>query len=138
MKVRAIERGLFHLSESVYFPFVPIADPRAVSGARTYLRDLWSGYRWNIAFVHTAICAFMYFLPVLILGKAKTLPMLGAAERELFLKRILESRLYPLRLLGYGVKGHALMAVLRDASLRRDLGHHTPLTQLSETALESR
>jgi hypothetical protein len=108
------------LGRSVYTPFVPVTSS-ACQGTERYLEDLWDHAPWRVALLHTFLALIVQCLPVLVLGRPVLFSMLSKPNQEKFQQRLFRSRWYALRLIGYGIKGHALVATLRDPKAREEL-----------------
>jgi hypothetical protein len=106
---------------SVYAAVVPVA-PGVPRGAATFLEDLWEVAPARVTLA-TALGALAIALsPPLVLGRLTVFPRLAREEQEALLARLAEARPYLVRLLFYGVKSMALVAVLRDPAIRGELG----------------
>jgi len=106
---------------SVYAAVVPVA-PGVPPGAATFLEDLWEVAPARVALA-TALGALAIALsPPLVLGRFAVFPRLSRDEQEQLLRRLSEASPYLVRLLFYGVKSMALVAVLRDPDTRGELG----------------
>ena len=112
-----IHRFARRLGRVAYGSFVPATD---LVGAETYLEDIWCQGAKVVALTHGLLALTVCLLP-LLMGSRKTLFTLDSKRREVFLGRILTHRTYLIRLIGMGVKGHALMAILRFPGSRREL-----------------
>lgn len=106
------------LGRGVYTGFVPI-NPSCTQGAEEYLVDLWRSAPKRVAFVHTALALTVTLLPFLFLRRLKLFPSLLPKEQERMILKMMRSPIYLFRLIAYGVKGHALVAVLRHPQARR-------------------
>ena len=114
------KRLLRHFSFHVYFAFCPLDDDRAHRGAETYLIDLWRYFPKSVALSHTLLCIAVYFLPAFTFYPLRVLSRLPLSQRNIFVTRLLTSRIYFFRLVAYAVKGHALVAIFRDADIRHE------------------
>ncbi len=91
---------------------------KCVEGAQNYLVDVWRDAPLRAALVHTALAWILLFLPLLILRKPKLFSGLSRSDQKLMQERMMHSRWYLLRMTAYGVRGHALVATLRDKEAR--------------------
>jgi len=106
---------------SVYAAMVPVA-PGPAPGAEGFLVDLWEVAPMRVALA-TALGAWLIALsPPLVLRRPTVFPRLSPDDQERLLTRLMAADAYPVRLLFYGVKSMALVAVLRDPATRRALG----------------
>lgn len=105
-------RLLRSLGRAAYGLFLPYNDNAKLIGAAEYLPTLWRDFPLKVALSHTLLCLAVFFLPPLILRKPKLLNGLTVSEKEQYATALLRSRIYLIRLIGYGVKGHALVSVL--------------------------
>lgn len=106
------------LGGEVYGAFLPL---HSHQGAKDYLVDLWRTAPRRVALSHSLLCLIVCGLPPVILFTPKLLPSLSAAEKERFVNRLLRSSFYWFRVIGYGVKSHALVAQLRYPAARAEL-----------------
>ena len=107
------------LSREVYGGLVPTTEP--LQGAETYLIDLWKRAPFRVAATHTALAIAVLVLPLFVLGKLRLFPQLSRADKAEMQKRMARSPRYLFRLIFYGVRGHALVASLRDPLGRKSL-----------------
>jgi len=106
------------LGRNVYGTFVAMPSPLN-EGAETYLESLWLDAPRSVAAMHTLLAIVTMCLPPFLLFKPKLLSGLGEGDRHSFVQRMMGSRLYPVRLMAYGVRGHALVAVFRNPRTRQ-------------------
>lgn len=107
---------LRHLGRVSYGAFLPLED---LSGAENYLVDVWKHFPRSVALAHTVLCLGVYFLPVFTY--LRPLSLLPSKARDQYVQELLNSRVYLFRLIGFGVKGHALVAILRVKNARESL-----------------
>lgn len=100
---------------------VPIA-PGVPDGAATFVEDVWRDAPLHIFLPSIAGALVIVFSPPLLLGRPTLFHRLSTADQQRLLTKLMTARPYLLRLLFYGVKSQALVAVLRDERCRRDLG----------------
>lgn len=112
---------LRRLGRVSYGAFLPLGSDELLEGASNYLVDAWKSSPKSVALAHTILCATVYFLPLFLFPYFRPLSMLAPASRNKFVNELLQSKLYFLRLVGFGVKGHALVAILRDPIARQAL-----------------
>ena len=93
---------------------------RDSSSIGNYLGDLWQHAPRRVALTHTLLAIFVCLTPLLF-GRFRLLPWLAPAEQQELLGRLLRARNYFLRMIAFALRGHALMAALRDAELRVQL-----------------
>jgi hypothetical protein len=109
--------GLRWLGRTVYGSLVPFPAEH-LTGAENYLVDLWRIAPKKIALVHTLLAILMYLSPPLILLTPHFLAGLTPRQNNEFQARLIRSRFFLLRTITYGVRGHALVAILREPSAR--------------------
>lgn len=112
-----VRKLLRRLGSVVYGTFFPV--PGQNLGAERYLEDLWRDAPARVALVHTLLAVFVFFAPPFIVGKLRTLAGLSTNEHEDFQRHLLHSPFYFIRLAGYAVRGHAMVAALRSPDTRR-------------------
>lgn len=112
---------LRRLGRVSYGAFLPLDSDEKLVGASTYLVDAWRTAPKSVALAHIVLCAAVYLLPLVIFPYFRPLSLLAPASRDKFVKELLQSKIFFLRLVGYGVKGHALVAILREPIARRSL-----------------
>ena len=100
---------------------VPIAEG-VPEGAARFLEDMWRVASLRVSVPSIAGALLIALSPALVLGRLTTFHRLTPADRQRLLSKLMTARLYPVRLLFYGVKSQALVAVLRDERCRRALG----------------
>jgi hypothetical protein len=105
------------LGRTVYGTFLPL-ESAYLSGAENYLSDVWTVAPKRVALLHTLLATFFLFIPGIILRKFKLIFQLSQDDRELFQIKMIGSRSYLLRTMIYGIRGHALVAILRDPNAR--------------------
>jgi hypothetical protein len=106
---------------AVYAAMVPIA-PGVPEGAAAFVEDLWRAAPLRISLPSICGALLIALSPPFLLGRPTTFHRLPQEERQRLLAKLMTARPYLLRLLFYGVKSQALVAVLRDERCRRDLG----------------
>lgn len=106
---------------SVYAAVVPVT-PGVPEGAATFVEDLWRVAPVRVALLTTLGALAVSLSPVVVIGRPTLFHRLSPADRERVLERMMRARPYVFRLLFYGVKSMALVAVLRDPECRRQLG----------------
>jgi hypothetical protein len=106
---------------SVYAAMVPVL-PGPGAGATTFLEDLWREAPRRLALASTVGVLLIALSPPLVLGRLTLFHRLRRDEQERLLGKLLGVRSYPLRMLVFGVKSQALVAVLRDPAARKRLG----------------
>jgi hypothetical protein len=89
--------------------------------ASRFLEDVWLVAPWWVTVGNFLAVFVLCVSPPLVMGRFTCFPSLSAGEKEEFLKRFSRIRLYPARLLFSGVKGMALVAILRDENIRKML-----------------
>lgn len=114
-------RVLRWLGRHAYGTWIPAGEPQHLRGAERFLEDVWRDAPRRVAAAHTAMAIATCALPLLVLRTLRPLPWLGRRARDTFARRVLGSASYPLRLLGYAMRGNALVAVLRDPDARAAL-----------------
>jgi hypothetical protein len=105
----------------VFAALVPVSEG-VPPGAETFLEDLWRTAPWRVALSCTLAVVVIALSPPLLLGRPALFHTLSPADRERLLARWARADAYLLRMLLTGVKGQALVAVLRDPACRRELG----------------
>jgi len=113
------EPALARLGRAVYPAFLPV-DGAGRAAAR-YLPDLLRDAPPVVAVGSAGLALAVYLLPPLVIRRARPFSMLAPADQEEMLRRLFCSRFYLWRSIGYACKGAALIAVLRDPEVRRDL-----------------
>jgi hypothetical protein len=116
--VTAAARGF---AGEVYAAFVPVEDG-VPDEARRFLDDLWRDAPVRVALATSVGALAVQLSPPLILRRFTVFTRLGPDERERVMTRLMTADAYLVRLLFYGVKSMALVAVLRDPDSRRSLG----------------
>jgi len=106
------------MGREVYGAFLPLDAPHKLVGAENYLPDIFRSTTFSVGASHTLLCVAVFFLPVFS-RFLRPLGLLTREEKDRFVTRLLTSPLYLFRLIGYGVKGHALVAVLREPVARQ-------------------
>ncbi len=94
------------LSRSALGAFLPHPAVESSWGTERYLEDLWREAPMPAA---------------LALTVASLLIRLWPGDKERAAAQLLGSRIYPLRLMAYALRGHAFVAALRDPAVRRVL-----------------
>lgn len=110
---------------TVYAAMVPVRDDGVPDGAATFLEDLWRTAPLRVWLPSAAGALLIALSPPIVLGRFTLFHRLSAADRQRLLEKLMTSRPYTTRLLFYGVKSQALVAVLRDEPCRRALGWPT-------------
>ena len=105
---------------SLYAAFVPVGDSPPEAATR-FLEDIWLVAPWWVTVGNFLAVFVLCISPPLIMRRFVCFPSLSTEEKEEFLRRFSRIRLYPARVLFAGVKGMALVAVLRDENLRKML-----------------
>jgi hypothetical protein len=105
---------------SVYAAFLPRGE-FVPDAAATFLEDVWRTAPWWVTAGNVLGVFVLCLSPPLVMRRLACFPSLSPAEKEEFLRRFARIELYPARLLFAGVKGMALVAILRDEHLRRKL-----------------
>jgi hypothetical protein len=105
---------------SLYAALVPTGDS-VPETAKTFLEDVWWQAPWWVALGNTLAVIVVCLSPPLLIRRFAVFPSLSRAEKEACLQRFASVRCYPARVLFSGVKGMALVALLRDAQIRRTL-----------------
>ena len=108
----------------VYAGFVPVGDG-VPAETRRFLDDLWRDAPIRVALATTVGALAVQLSPPLLLRRFTVFTRLDADERERLLARWMTADAYAMRLLFYGVKSMALVAVLRDPQARAALGLDT-------------
>lgn len=103
---------------SVYAAFVPVGDSVPETATR-FLEDVWLVAPWWVTAGNVLAVLILCVSPPLVIGRFACFPTLSVEEKEECLKRFSRIRLYPFRLLFSGVKGMALVAILRDERIRK-------------------
>lgn len=103
---------------SVYAALVPV-DNAIPEAASLFLEDVWRVAPWWVAVGNWVAVLLVCISPPLVLGRLACFPSLSPDDKERLLQRFSRVRLYPVRLLFSGVKGMALVAVLRDQRIRQ-------------------
>jgi len=111
----------------VYAGFVPVRDEGAVgervpAEAQRFLDDLWRDAPIRVALATSVGALLVQISPPFLLRRFTPFTRLDADDRERLLERWMNADAYPLRLVFYGVKSMALVAVLRDPEARAALG----------------
>lgn len=114
---QSARRALRWLSRNVYGGFLPPAVGPA-TGVERYLEDLWRDAPWPVALGHTLAALVMCALPLALGWTLRPFSFLSSDEQGVFLARVLRHPWYPVRLLGFMVRGNALVAALRDPVAR--------------------
>jgi hypothetical protein len=114
---KTVQKFLRWLGNHVYGAFFPVEGGSV--GMERYLEDLWHEAPLSVALTHTMLAIFVQFSPILFIGRFALLSQLKLSERETLQKRILHSKWYLFRLIGYGVRGHAMVAALRHKETRK-------------------
>lgn len=112
---------LRRLARVSYGAFLPLDNEAKLEGASSYLTDAWKSLPPQVALAHTVLCAVVFFLPLFLFPYFRPLSILPSASRDQYVKELLTSKIYLFRLVGYGVKGHALVAILREPAAREAL-----------------
>jgi hypothetical protein len=115
-----LKKFLTWLGKEIYLGFVPV-DPALSRGAENYLVDLWAQAPRSVAVIHTTLALIVWMLPIVVLKRPVLFHQLSTPDQEKMIRRMKTSRIYLIRLIAYGVKGHALVAVFREPSARRQL-----------------
>ena len=108
----------------VYAAIVPVV-PHTPGGAAMFLEDLWRSAPWRIALASTVGVLLIAISPAVVVGRFTLFHRLPVDDQERVLQRLMNARLYLVRLLFVAVKGQALVAVLRDEECRKALGLET-------------
>lgn len=116
----AFETFLRGLGKEVYGGLVPLEDS-LLEGAAGYLPDLWNEAPLRIAMTHTVLAIMISLLPLFLIGRPRRFGRLSAGDRVKVMEKMMRSRFYLLRIVAYGVKGHALVAVLRKTESRQSV-----------------
>jgi len=109
-------RVLRWLSRNVYGGCVPPA--AGTAGVERYLEDLWRDAPWPVALGHTLTALAMCAVPLALGRTLRPFPSLSSDEQGALVSRMLRHPWYPVRLLGFTVRGNALVAALRDPAAR--------------------
>lgn len=128
-----MKRFLHWLSLEIYPSFLPVY-PEWGNGAKTYLSDLWSDAPLKVALVQTILALIVLIMPMALLMKPKLFSSLPIHDRSEVIRRMSSSRIYLIRLIAYGVKGHATVAIMRDPLARNGLTKHKHLEQKEKSA----
>lgn len=94
-----------------------------------YLCDLWKIAPKRVAFAHTVLALIPLFIGPFLLKKPCLYPALALEQKEQIQHKLMFSKWYLLRLVAYGLRGHALVATLRDEKVRTKILQDSPLTQ---------
>jgi len=111
------QKLLAALGRAVYAGVVPVAVEYR-RGAETYLPELWAKAPWRVALTHTGLALVTLLLPPVVLRTPRLFSALPNSEKERMITTMMRSRIYLLRLIAFGVRGHALIAILRDEKAR--------------------
>jgi len=109
-------RVLRWLSRTVYGGCVPPA--AGAVGVERYLEDLWRDAPWPVALGHTLTAVAMCAVPLALGRTLRPFSSLSSDEQGALVSRMLRHPWYPVRLLGFTVRGNALVAALRDPAAR--------------------
>ena len=115
-------------------------DPKK-GGAETYLVDLWTKAPRKVALTQTALAILLLLSPFYVQGKLLLYCWLSEKNKEKLQSAMTHSRFYFIRLVLYGIKGHALVATFRDPSarssyLRRSLSFEKEPLEIRDSKLE--
>jgi len=88
------------------------------AGVERYLEDLWRDAPWPVALGHTLTALAMCAVPLALGRTLRPFPSLSSDEQGALVSRMLRHPWYPVRLLGFTVRGNALVAALRDPAAR--------------------
>ena len=116
--VSAAARGF---AGDVYAAFVPVGEQTPEETQR-FLDDLWRDAPIRVALATSVGALVVQLSPLLVLRKFTVFTRLDRDERERVMTRLMTADAYVVRLLFYGVKSMALVAVLRAPDTRRELG----------------
>lgn len=97
---------------------MPSRTETGAGGVERYLEDLWREARWPVALAHTLAALLMCAAPLALGHALRPFPFLSSDEQGALLARMLRHPWYPVRLLGFTIRGHALVALLRDPVAR--------------------
>jgi len=109
-------RVLRWLSRNVYGGCVPPA--AGTAGVERYLEDLWRDAPWPVALGHTLTAVAMCAIPLALGRTLRPFSSLSSDEQGALVSRMLRHPWYAVRLLGFTVRGNALVAALRDPAAR--------------------
>ena len=118
---RLVPAAVRGFAAEVYAGFVPVPGGIPEETDR-FLDDLWRDAPLRVALATTLGAVAVQCSPPFLLGRPTVFTRLAPGERERLLARLMASDAYLGRLLFYGVKSMALVAVLRDPAVRRELG----------------
>lgn len=118
MKGGFVSKILRWLGRGVYPSFLPTPH---TAGAETYLEDMWNHTSKKVALLHTGLAMLISLSPFFLLGKLKLFPYLSPKDKQRLQDKLLFSRIYLVRIIGYAVRSHALVAILRDPKAREAL-----------------
>jgi choline dehydrogenase-like flavoprotein len=88
------------------------------AGVERYLEDLWRDAPWPVALGHTLTAVAMCAIPLALGRTLRPFSSLSSDEQGALVSRMLRHPWYPVRLLGFTVRGNALVAALRDPAAR--------------------
>lgn len=106
------------LGGEIYGSLFPVS---SLEGAQSYFLELWNRAPKKVALTQAILLLFMAVTPLILFGRLRLFPTLSRAEKESIWSRLQSSRVYALRLVAYGLRGHALMAILRDPAARLEV-----------------
>jgi hypothetical protein len=121
------DRFLRRLGREVYGGFVPV-DTSMLSGAEGYLPELWSEAPFRVALIHTLLAIVVSLFPLFLIGRPRRFGKLSQVNRLKMIGKMMRSRFYLMRLIAYGVKGHALVAVLRKTEVQKAVVAQGPVS----------
>lgn len=103
-----------------------ILPPEELGGTRASLPEFVGGFAATLpverrVLVRIGLEILWLVAPLFLIGKPVTFSRLEVDEQERLLRRLVYSRLYPLRLLGLMLKSLAGLATLGDPAVRRHL-----------------
>ena len=104
----------------VYAAIVPVTGD-VPDRAATFLEDLWQVAPVRVALLTSVGALAVCLSPIVVIGRPTLFHRLSEADQQRLLERMMEARPYVFRLLFYGVKSMALVAVLRDPECRKHL-----------------
>jgi choline dehydrogenase-like flavoprotein len=113
-----VRHALQWLSRSVYGGCLPREGAPPETGVERYLEDLWRDAPWPVALGHTLTALIMCAAPLALGRGLRPFPTLTTEAQGAFLTHLLQHPWYPARLLGFTVRGTALVAALRDPAAR--------------------